>query len=211
MKKISQLTFLFLFVGAATAFAQGEKQTIRFSGLVVEGDSMSPIVGAHVYLPKIGKGTITNPYGYFSLQVRPGDLVIISSITYEPQEILIPPTSEPNYSLLIDLKKDTTILEEIVIYPYPDEEAFKEAFLAMNTLTIEEENLRRNLDPERIREYAYRAPMGATANYTYAMDQQINAITNRFTIPTTQYLNPIAWAKFIKDVRAGKYKKRKKK
>ncbi|MEM6299528.1 MAG: carboxypeptidase-like regulatory domain-containing protein, partial [Bacteroidota bacterium] len=64
MKKISQLIFLFLFVGVATTFAQGEKQTIRFSGLVVEGDSMSPIVGAHVYLPKIGKGTITNPYGY---------------------------------------------------------------------------------------------------------------------------------------------------
>lgn len=205
------LFLVFCWLLAATgALAQGERQNIRFSGLVIEGDSSQPLVGAHVYIPAVGKGTITNPYGYFAINVREGDRVIISAVGYKPYELTIPKRNDPLYSILVDMQMDTTVLEEITIYPYADEEAFKEAFLAMNTLTIEEENMRRNLDPERIREYAFKMPMGATANYQYTMNQQISRITNKFTIPTTQYLNPIAWAKFIQDLRDGRYKKKKK-
>ncbi len=193
---------------ASPLLGQSISQSVRFSGLVVEGDSLNPLVGVHIYLPDLGKGTITNPYGYFSLSVREGDRVRISAVGYQPYEVVIPKRGEPTYSLLIDMKMDTTVLEEIVIYPYPDEAAFKQAFLALNELSMEEENIRRNLDPERMREYAYKMPMGAALNFQYTMDQQVSRMTNRFFIPTTQYLNPVAWQKFIRDLRDGKYKKK---
>lgn len=211
---MKHLVVLVLFFGlgfTVNVFAQGERQSIRFSGLVVQGDSSQPVVGAHVYLSGAGKGTITNPYGYFAMTVREGDVVRISAVGYQPYEVKIPKRNDPLYSILIDMKMDTTVLEEITIYPYPNEEAFKEAFLAMNTLTVEEENLQRNLDPDRIREYAYKMPAGPTANFQYTMSKQINQITNKFMVPTTQYLNPVAWAKFIKDLKSGRYKKKRKK
>lgn len=212
MKHLAILILVLGLLGLSTNVrAQGERQSIRFSGLVVQGDSSKPVVGAHVYLPGAGKGTITNPYGYFAVSVREGDVIRISAVGFQPYEVTIPKRNDPLYSILIDMQMDTTVLEEITIYPYPNEEAFKEAFLAMNTLTIEEENLQRNLDPDRIREYAYKMPPSPTANFQYTMNKQIGQITNKFMVPTTQYLNPIAWAKFIQDLKSGRYKKKRKK
>jgi hypothetical protein len=49
--------------------AQGKEPIIQFSGIIIGGDNSEPVAGAHIYVPKAGRGTSTNPYGFFSMPV----------------------------------------------------------------------------------------------------------------------------------------------
>ena len=49
---------------------------VQLSGLVLGEDSTSALPGVNVYVPTIGRGTVTNQYGYFSMPVLPGDSVL---------------------------------------------------------------------------------------------------------------------------------------
>ena len=56
------------------------KRVIQFTGVVMEMDSFNVIPGVHVYLPKGGRGTTTNPYGFFSIAVVEGDSIVFSAV-----------------------------------------------------------------------------------------------------------------------------------
>ncbi|MGV3641192.1 MAG: carboxypeptidase-like regulatory domain-containing protein, partial [Adhaeribacter sp.] len=77
-------------LGAPRAVAQGKPQVIQLSGLVTSGDSLYGVPGVTVYVPKAGRGTITNDYGYFSLPVLAGDSVVIRALGYQHLTVKIP-------------------------------------------------------------------------------------------------------------------------
>jgi len=65
---ITSILFFLLvqIVTISVAFAQEEdRDIIQFSGVVTTTDTTSGILGAHIYVPKEGRGTTTNYYGYF--------------------------------------------------------------------------------------------------------------------------------------------------
>ena len=63
------------------SFSQGQKKIIQLSGVVVGQDSISGVGGVHVYVPKAGRGTTSNPYGYFAM---PKWLMIMDVQMYIP-------------------------------------------------------------------------------------------------------------------------------
>lgn len=193
------------------AFGQNQKDVIQFSGVVVDEDSTSTgLFGVHVYVPKAGRGTVTNQYGYFSMPVLEGDSVLISAVGYRKQHFTIPGDQGDSFTVLVEMEVDTTVLSTVEIFPYPTEELFKEAILALN-LPIDDDSQEDNLGQEVLDRMARSMPMDASQNYKYYMNQQFYELhtaysQQRFNNPL---LNPINWASFIKSLRRGDLKQKK--
>jgi len=194
-----------------SVFGQDQKEIIQFSGVVVEEDSTSTgLFGVHVYVPKVGRGTVTNQYGYFSLPVLEGDSVIISAVSYQSQNFIIPGNQGDSFTILVEMVTDTTVLSTVEIFPYPTEELFKEAILALN-LPVDDVSQEGNLGQEVLARMAQSMSMDASQNYKYYMNQQFYELHSaysqqRFNNPL---LNPINWASFIQSLRRGDLKKKK--
>ena len=205
------LLLLLLLAQVTVSQAQNQKEIIQFSGVIVDEDSTSTgLFGVHVYVPKAGRGTVTNQYGYFSMPVLEDDSVVISAVGYRKQSITIPGGQGDSYTVLIELATDTTILSTVEIFPFPTEESFKEAVLALN-LPVDNEAQKDNLGQEVLERMAQAMPMDASQNYKYYMNQQFYELHSgysqqRFNNPL---LNPINWASFIKSLRNGDLKQKK--
>ena len=189
------------------SFSQGQKKIIQLSGVVVGQDSISGVGGVHVYVPKAGRGTTSNPYGYFAMPVLAEDSIIVSAIGYQKQSFIMPGDKGVSVTLFIELKPDTTILPELEIFPYPTEELFKKAVLAVELPNRRDiENLEKSLDKDLLRRMYNNEPMSANMNYKYFMDQQMMATSTKYQLPSNPLLNPFAWVKFIKAIKRGDFK-----
>ncbi|WP_375562620.1 carboxypeptidase-like regulatory domain-containing protein [Bernardetia sp. OM2101] len=205
------IALLFILVSttyfSSFSFGQGENQMVRFSGIVVEGDSSYGVSGVHIYIPRAGRGSVTNALGYFTMPAMEGDTVMVSAVGYKSSQIVIPKRGEPLYSVFIDLKEDVKMLNEVVILPYSNAREFKDMVLAMDTSDPLIEQMKENLNSEKLNQMAANMPMNATSNYRYLMQQNLNARNNKFFAPSIPLLNPFAWSKFIESIRNKDYKK----
>ncbi len=212
MKRSALCSFFFILCGlllwSEFSFAQIlNERRIRFSGLVVQGDSALGVPYVHLYITNAGVGTVTDEFGYFTLSVFEGDTIEISAIGYEPRLLRIPKRNILNYSVLINLEADLMRFEEIEIPLFASYEDFKRQFLAMEMTTKAEKNLAKNLSRDVIYEMAMAMPMSAEANFRYFMEAQVARIANRHFVPTISLLNPFAWAEFIRSIKRGDHKK----
>jgi hypothetical protein len=188
--------------------AQGDRQVVQFSGIVIGEDSTNGLPGVYVYIPKAGSGTITDGYGFFSLPTFVGDSIIISTVGYRKQHFIIPKEKGVGLSVVVNLISDTTMLPVVEVYPYPTKELFKEAFLALQLPETQYGYMRKNLDRNLLAQMYRNTPMDGSQNYKYYMHQNAVNMSNRNFFPTLQLLNPFAWAEFIKSVKRGDLKKK---
>jgi hypothetical protein len=84
LKKISVLLVLCL---ALYSLTYGQirgitPKVIQFTGVIFANDSASIVPGVHVYVPHGGRGTTTNPYGFFSMPVLVGDSILFSAVGF---------------------------------------------------------------------------------------------------------------------------------
>jgi CarboxypepD_reg-like domain len=189
-----------------SAFAQNQKRVIQLSGVVLDEDSVIALPGVHVYVPKAGRGTSTNASGFFSMPVLVGDSVVISSVGYQRRHYIVPNHQSDFLTVIVEMVEDVTFLKELTITPFPTEEVFKQAVLALN-IPLDE----RNIDPkamnaELLALMARTAPMDANLNYKYYMDQTIQGYSSKFQPPVNPFLNPFNWARFFKDMKKNKKK-----
>lgn len=210
--------FILLIAGGSTqvVFAQETtddpyKDVVQFTGIIVsESDSTIGIPGVHIYVPKGGRGSTTNPYGYFSMPVLMGDSVVVSAVGFEKKSFIIPSDQGKSLSAVIELVEDTTYLREIAVFPYPTEELFKEAILALE-LPYEDNlnNLDEFLSQDVLNRMYWEMGPSASLNHRFFMDQQFRAQQYRFQAPANPLLNPFAWAQLIKSIKRGDYKRNK--
>ena len=201
---------LLVFFACTGLFAQGKKEVVQLSGLVVAGDNDLGIPGVALYLPKGGRGVVTNQYGYFSVPCLAGDSIVISAMGFQKQYYKVPADGRQSISVIIYLKEDPFQLPTVEVMPYPTEELFKEAFLAMKLPEEAQNQMKRNLDPRVMDRLRFEMPMDGSMNHTFFLNQQVARIESRsFSPQTTQLTNPFAWARFIESVRRGDLKKKK--
>jgi len=203
-----------LLLAAPVARAQGKRRVIQFTGIVASGDSLMGVPGATVYVPKAGRGTASNAYGYFSLAVLAGDSVVIRSLGYANQTIVIPAAYQRlSYSVIVQLKEDATVLPEVRVFPYTTERDFKKAFLALRLPTERGSSAANNLNEQLMRRIFNAQPMSATANFRQSMQTQQLDQDRRNGIAPNQYsnnplLNPFSWLQLIQQVKKGEFKKK---
>lgn len=187
------------------AFAQGgELQIIQFSGVVLRPDSTGGVLGVHVYVPKAGRGTTTNQFGYFSMPTLAGDSVVISAVGYQKQHFIVPRNQGDAITVIIPLKEDTILLPEIEVFPYPTEELLKEAILAMRLPNAADyDAINQNLNEQVMAEMFRTMPMDGSQNYKYYMNQRLTYINDGIGPRYNPLFNPFAWGEFFKSLKRG--------
>lgn len=162
-----------------------------------------PVPGVHVYIPKAGRGVTTNAVGFFSLPVLVGDSIVISSVGYKRQHYIVPENAPEYWTIFVPMVEDVTYLQEIVIVPYPTEEVFKEAVLALN-LPPDDGIDKKNLNAELLALILQTTPMNGPLNQRYALDQWAASQNSKFQPVTNPFLNPFNWAKFFNGLKKKK-------
>ncbi len=209
--KLLRVITIWISFGAAlasadSAFAQNNKpDVIQFTGIITTVDTTAGIMGVHIYVPKEGRGTTTNYFGYFSFPVLEGDSLVISAVGYEKVHFQVPFIDRDSYSVLITLKEDTTYLPELEIRPFPTEEMFKEAVLAYRLPNQGDlNNMDSNLDPYMLMEMAKNMPMDGSMNHRYFTQTQAEYLFDGSGPRYNPLLNPFAWSKFFKSLKKNK-------
>jgi hypothetical protein len=204
VRPINLFLLLFLFFAVqGVVFGQHNKRVIQLSGVILGEDSVSGIPGVHIYVPKAGRGTSSLRNGYFSMAVLVGDSVVISAIGYARQHWIVPETAPEFYTVIVEMVTDVTYLKEVTIMPFPTEEVFKQAVLALN-VPMDNGIDQRNLNAELLALMLQTTPMDGNANYRYYMDQYPNSIRDQYQPRTNPFLNPFNWASFFRDLKQNK-------
>lgn len=189
----------------ATAQDGRKDQIVQLSGMVVNADSSDVVRGANIYNPYNGRGTFSDIKGWFSYPFLAGDTVLFSVIGYKNRQIVIPKDAGDNYTIIMALEEEVIQLPDVEINPFPTEEIFKEAIMAMN-LSQEQENVLRSFEPAVVQEMLRTMPIEGSAdlNYRYMMNQQFQNLQYSSGPRTNPLLNPFAWSQFIKSLKKKK-------
>lgn len=200
-----------------TALGQATKDyydstLIQFTGMVLTDSDgeLVPVPFATVAIVGKGRGTYANFKGFFSIVANKGDKVRFSGIGFRSKTYIIPDTlKNSRYSVVQLLVADTINLPETVIFPWPDRNNFKVEFLAMNVDEDLAERARENLAETRLAAIRNNTVMDANENADYYLRQQAQSFYHIGQTPPMHIFNPLAWAKFFKAWKDGKFKKKK--
>ena len=116
-----------LLIGMAAA-----AQTVRVSGTVT--DAIGPVVGASVIESGTQNGVITDLDGNFTLSVKPGASIEISSIGYKTQVIAVGDRTQ----FAVMLEEDQELLDEVVVVGYGTQ---KKKLVTGSTVQVKGEEL----------------------------------------------------------------------
>ena len=178
---------------------------IQLSGVVVEGDSLKGVPFTSLVVKRTGHGTVTDYDGFFTIIVKPGDVIEFVNLGFKDRQYLVPDTLKAtHFSIIQTVFRDTFTLKEVAVYPWPDKEDFKAAFLKLNVANSDLNRAQQNLAAEQMRELVKGVSLDAYGNYRYAQQQQYNKMYSTGQYPPNNLLNPLAWANFIKALKAGK-------
>ncbi|MBQ9411183.1 MAG: carboxypeptidase-like regulatory domain-containing protein, partial [Bacteroidales bacterium] len=98
----------------ATLIAFGQGQIMDVSGVVTD-DSGEPVIGAGVIVSGTTTGVTTGMDGRFTIKVKPGTVLEISSLGLSSQNVTVQPGKE-YYE--VTLSSDSNFLEEVVVVGY---------------------------------------------------------------------------------------------
>ncbi len=197
--------FMILFVISIATLAQKKSTTI--SGVIMDADSIGVVPYVNIRLKGTFFGTVSDNSGHFSFIASEGDTLRFSSIGYFNAYFIMPQQlAGDSYSLIQLMRKETIMLEEVVVFPWPEYDQLREVFL--NT------KLKRNLDDmsleakrvvKRISQEEYDRNKHY---YNVYHNNQLYDMTG--IVPANNFLNPMNWSNFIRDVKRKSYKKEKK-
>lgn len=197
---------LVLWVGdSMDGFAQSQKRVVQLSGVIFGEDSLA-LPGVNVYVPKAGRGTTTNLVGFFSMPVLVGDSIVFSSVGYERRHYIVPQNANEYTTIIVPLVHDVTYLKEVQITPFPTEEVFKEAVLALN-VPLEDESIdKKNMSAELLALMLKTTPMDGPQNQRYYLNQWSSSQSDKFQPVSNPFLNPFNWVKFFNSLKKDKKK-----
>lgn len=202
------ITLLLMLTTVQVAQSQ-ERKVIQFSGVVVSGDSLLPVPYTSIMVRNSFHGTMSDFYGFFSFVALSNDTIEFTAVGYQRSQFVIPDElNENRYSLIQMMQKDTFLLKETVIFPWPTREQFKEAFLRIEVPDDDLERARKNLAQESMRDMGMKMPMDGSMNYRNTMQNYQSQLYTAGQIPQNNLLNPIAWSRFIQAWKNGDFKRK---
>lgn len=197
---------ILLFPSHSFAQDQQDKKVIQLSGIILNADSTDAVPGVNIYVPKKGRGTSSGRFGYFSMPVLEGDSVVFSFIGLKKQTFKVPDKVENDrISLILTMEVDEIALAEIEVMPYPTEEEFKRAVIAMNVVDPMSIS-RSNMSPEMLLRWAESMPASGAENFKYFQEGQMLQNQDLYGPRPLRILDPFAWSQFIRSIKRGDLK-----
>ncbi len=198
-----------LFFWSSFSKAQSYEGLVQFSGIVVTGDSLKPVPFVSIVIKGSYRGTISDFSGFFSFVAKMRDTVEFSAIGYKKGVFIIPDTLHTDrYSVVKILSRDTILLQETVIYPWPTKDQFRQAFLNLRVPDNDLERANRNMALAEMRDMMMNMPLDGSGNYKALMLEQQNKKYMAGQYYSISLLNPVAWAKFVEAWQRGDYKRK---
>lgn len=210
-----RLSYLFIFLfalGGNLSRAQHDpRQPVEISGVVVTADSLPQFIPyAHISVKARKHGTMSSGEGFFSFAALPSDTLTISCIGFKEETLVVPDTVRQNaYLARVVLRRDTTMLDEVNLYPWPRPEHLKRELLAARIPTTKRDIAMRNLamqelkaraaelgySPEELQDYTLLLQQQNVSNYA-----QWQGYANGGTAILGRLSDPFAWARFFKSL-----------
>lgn len=205
------LTFILLLVLSNLLNAQvNNENLVQFSGVTITSDSLTGVPYTKITIKNTNRGTTSDILGYFSFVAHKQDTILFNAIGFKPASFIIPDTiTKSRYSLIQLMTGDTLTLPAAYIFPWPTLEDFKRAFINAKVPDDDLERARKNLDPDQIMVSARNYPMDANMNYNNYIENQTSKLYYFGQQQPFNFLNPFAWAKFIKAWKDGDFKRKK--
>jgi hypothetical protein len=194
------------------ATAEKEKNIVQFSGLVVteERGQMIPVPYANIFIPNRKTGTTANYQGFFSIVVEKGESVNFTALGFRKSTFVIPQSlTEDRYSLVKIMSRDTILLDEAIIFPWPSREHFKTEFLAMNVTDELQKRAMENLAAETLDKVREVTPFDGRETGSMYLRQQARNYYYYGQAPPMNIFSPTSWQQFFKSWKNGDYKKKK--
>ncbi|MPQ47250.1 TonB-dependent receptor plug domain-containing protein [Marinifilum sp. N1E240] len=115
LDKISlQLQVKYKIIGKQIAFKQIPPKTVTISGYIKDANNGEDLIGAACYIKELKKGTITNPYGFYSLSIPSGYYTVsFSFLGTKTQTQVLEITDNKNIN--IELAADNLQIQEVVV------------------------------------------------------------------------------------------------
>jgi len=194
--------FVLLLMLLFQAALHGQSRVV-ITGAVLDADEHKPIPAAHVKLNGSPLGTSTDINGHFVIHMNRGDTLSFSSIGYANALFILPTSVEKEqYTLIQLLRKESLLLDEVIVFPWPEWEDFKKAFLKEKDPAAGNPKF----NPTEIKkEYLKNDSPLTTYYYMQLRYQQLYDMNG--IIPPNNFLNPLNWSNFIEDLREKKIKK----
>jgi len=189
---------------SASGIADGqERQYIQFSGFVMNEES-EPLPYVHIISMQTRRGTISDRNGIFSIITEPQDTIIFSSVGYKLTYFELPTLIlDYHYTHDVIMERDTILLEEVIVFPWPTYEEFKEAFLSLELPEDDYDFAIRNLAIIQAQIEGNEIPSPGVA-YKQVMEKQLLQNYTYGQYPINNLLNPLAWARFFDALKRGK-------
>ena len=183
------------------------KKILQFSGVVVSGDSLSPVPYTSILIRNTNRGTISDYYGFYSLVAETGDTIDFTGVGFRKTTYIIPDSLDlKRYSLIQIMTKDTIFLPESVIYPWPTKEQFAEAFMNLEVPEDDYDRAKKNLERVDLQERMDNLPNSGSITYKQQMRHYSSRLYYAGQAPPNNLLNPVAWARFIEAWKRGDFK-----
>jgi hypothetical protein len=205
------LTFILLLVLSNLLNAQENNENlVQFSGVTITSDSLTAVPYTKITIKNTNRGTSSDILGYFSFVAHKQDTILFNALGFKPASFIIPDTiTKSRYSLIQLMTGDTLTLPAAYIFPWPTLEDFKRAFVNAKVPDDDLDRARKNLDPDQIMVSARNYPMDANMNYNNYIENQTSKLYYFGQQQPFNFLNPFAWAKFIKAWKDGDFKRKK--
>ncbi len=108
LRKLLLWSILSIYFVSTNAFAQ-----TKVSGTIVNQRTLSPVVGATVVVKNTNRGTTSNDAGRFGIEAAQGDVLVITSVGYTPQEVEV-----VSGDMNIQLQETDNQMENVVVIGY---------------------------------------------------------------------------------------------
>lgn len=188
---------------------------IQFSGKVVgpdENGDVMPLPYTNVAVVGTNRGSISDYDGFFSFVALKGEKVTFTRIGYKDVEFVIPDTLSSNhYSWIQVMSEDEYWIDQVVIYPWPSKEHFKQEFLAIDISDELREKASANLASDVLKEIRYSVPADGKEAGSIYMRQQAEEFKYTGQYKPQRIFDVFAWKKFIEAWKRGDFKRKKKK
>jgi len=182
----------------------GYERFVQLSGIITD-KSHSPVQGVAVISRKLHRAAISESTGIYSITTVPGDTIVFRAVGFKRYHTIIPPDYDDKHCKAdIILETDTIPIAEVKILPW---RTYSE-FLADVTKEKPKDPVIEYMNENLASIYVaisneVNVGISPEAAFKYATEQNFSSMATRNMFPVNNLLNPIAWVRFIGEVKHG--------
>lgn len=190
-----------------------QNAVLQFSGMVfnLEDGQKKPLPYVNVGILRNRRATYSNEQGFFSIAAQTSDTILFQYLGYKNKKFILPADiQDPSFYSEIILERDTIQLLKTTVYPIPSKEHFRPEFLAMDVHDEMQSIAAKNLEADVLAWLEPGVPSDGRAGVSLYFRQEANNAVYDGQFKPMPILSPLAWIDFIKALKRGDFKKKKK-